>query len=276
MTDLTAHLADRLGAVLGDLPADVAAPLQPPKDRKHGDVALACFPIAKHRGAPPPVVAAEIAAQFEPDEVVESATAAGPFVNFVFRRSALARTVVNGVLEERAPYGPAAATGETVVIDFSSPNIAKPFHMGHLRSTVIGMALCRIHRHLGHRVHGINHLGDWGSQYGKMLTAFEEWGSEEELTRDVMRHMFEVYVRYGPAAQADPSLDERSAEHFRRLESGEDNEERRMWQRLRDESLRAYEAPYARLGVEFDHITGESFYEDKMEAAIDAVRAPAC
>lgn len=270
--DLTEHLRGRLSELLAPLPEGIAVPLQPPKDRRHGDVALACFPLAKHRGMPPPKVAADIAERFESDDLIESAVAAGPFVNFRFRRSALAKAVVTGVLEDQPPFGRAASTGEVVVIDFSSPNIAKPFHMGHLRSTVIGMALCRIHRHLGHEVHGINHLGDWGSQYGKMLTAFEEWGSEEELQRDVMRHMFEVYVKYGPAAKADPSLEERSAEHFRRLESGEDNEERRMWRRLREESLRAYEVPYRRLGVEFDHITGESFYEDKMEAAIEEVR----
>lgn len=275
MIDLTGHLQKRVHDALGELPEGVAVPLQAPKDRSHGDVALPCFPLAKHRGEAPPKIAAELAASFAPDDVIESATAAGPFVNFRFQRRALAEAVVAGVLQQHAPFGPvaSAADAESIVIDFSSPNIAKPFHMGHLRSTVIGMALCRIHRHLGHAVHGINHLGDWGAQFGKMLTAFEEWGSEEELKRDTMRHMFDVYVRYSTAAKDDPTLDERSAEHFRRLESGEDNDERRMWQRLRDESLRAFEGPYQRLGVTFDHFTGESFYEDKMEAAIEAVRA---
>ena len=273
MTDLTAHLERRLRAALGDLPDGVNWSLQPPKDRRHGDVALACFPLAKHRGAPPPAVAAELASALEPDEVLESATTAGPFINFRFQRRALAEAIVRGVLEARPPYGPSPENGRSVVIDFSSPNIAKPFHMGHMRSTVIGMALCRMHRHVGHAVHGVNHLGDWGAQFGKMLTAFEEWGSDDELARDPMRHMFDVYVRYSQASKEDPALDERSAEHFRRLESGEDNEQRQMWKRLRDESLRAYQGPYNRLGVTFDHVTGESFYEDKMEGAIAEVAA---
>jgi arginyl-tRNA synthetase len=145
--------------------------------------------------------------------------------------------------------------------------------MGHLRSTVIGSALRRIHRHLGHTVHGINHLGDWGAQFGKMITAFQRWGSDEELERDPMRHMFGIYVKYGKAAQTDPTLDEESAEHFRKLESGEDNEERKLWRRLREMSLDAFSKTYSRLGVDFDHITGESFYEDKMGAALEVLRS---
>jgi arginyl-tRNA synthetase len=269
--DLHQELEARVHAALSGAPP-APLQLQPPRDRKHGDLALGCFQLAQAAGMPPPKLAHELAARIAPDDVIESAQAAGPFVNFRFRRAALARAVVRGSLQGAPPFGPSPATGEVIVVDFSSPNIAKPFHMGHLRSTVIGAALCRIHRHLGHTVHGINHLGDWGAQFGKMLTAFEEWGSEAELAHDPMRHMFDVYVRYSREAKERPELDERSAEHFRRLESGEDNEERRMWQRLRDASLAAFQGPYDRLGVTFDHVTGESFYEDKMEAAVRAVR----
>jgi len=272
VSQLQQHLERRLTELL-DLPVGTPVPLQPPKDRRFGDVALACFAIAKHRKQPPPAVATEIAAQLGPDEVIESAVAAGPFVNFVFRGAALAREVIEGVLEGSAPFGALPPTGDCIVVDFSSPNIAKPFHMGHLRSTVIGASLCRIHRHLGHRVHGINHLGDWGAQFGKILTAFEEWGSSEALARDPMHHLFDIYVRYSAEAKNDPSLDQRSAEHFQRLESGEDNDERKSWTLLREQSLRAFAGPYRRLGVEFDHITGESFYEDKMSAAVERVRA---
>jgi arginyl-tRNA synthetase len=271
--DPTRHLEGLVETVVGDVPQDVAAQLrlQPPKDRKFGDLALGCFPLAKLRKSAPPKIAAELAESFVPDEVLESAVATGPFVNFRFRRSALAEYVVTAVRDGAAPFGPAEPTDEVIVIDYSSPNIAKPFHMGHLRSTVIGSALCKIHRHLGHEVHGINHLGDWGSQFGKIITAFKRWGSDEELEAHAMRHLFDIYVRYGQEAREDPSLDEESAGHFRRLESGEDNEERRLWDRLRTISLAAFEGPYARLGVRFDHYTGESFYEDKMEAAIERV-----
>lgn len=274
MSELHSHLRARIVAAAGGLPPDVVAGLvlQPAKDPAFGDVALQCFALAKHRGQPPQQVASALAAALTPDAVLESATATGPFVNFRFRRAALAEHVVGGILHDRAPYGPMPPTGQCIVVDFSSPNIAKPFHMGHLRSTVIGAALCRLHRHLGATVHGINHLGDWGAQFGKLMTAFLRYGSDAELERDPMRHMFEVYVRYGKEAKADPGLDAESAEHYRRLESGEDNLERRLWKRLRDLSLKAFEGPYRRLGVTFDHVTGESFYEDKMAGALARVR----
>lgn len=274
MTDLYAHLQERvLNTVGGGLPpSDQTLPLQPPKNRAHGDVAFGCFLLAKALGRPPADIARSIAQAVEADQFLESVEATGPFVNVRFRRAALARNVIEGVLDGDPPYGRAAPTGENIVVDFSSPNIAKPFHMGHLRSTVIGAALCRIHRHLGHAVHGINHLGDWGAQFGKMITAFQRWGSMAELRRDPMRHMFEVYVRYGRESAADPTLDEESAEHFRKLESGEDNEERQLWGQLRELSLKAFNTTYRRLGVEFDHITGESFYEDKIDAALDRLR----
>ncbi|MEZ5966456.1 MAG: arginine--tRNA ligase [Planctomycetota bacterium] len=268
MTDLKQHLLARLAALT---PPDTIA-LQLPKDRKFGDVALACFSIAKAKGEPPPKVAAEIAAAMTPDAVVESATATGPFVNFRYRRSALADASVGAALRGEAPFGPWPKTGKSVVIDFSSPNIAKPFHIGHLRSTVIGAALVRLNRHVGHAVHGINHLGDWGAQFGKIMTAWLHWGSDEALAKSPMRHLFEIYVRYGKEAKENPTLDAESAEHFRKLETGDDNDERRLWQRLRDVSLKAFQGPYRRLNVTFDHFTGESFYEDKMEAAIARVR----
>jgi arginyl-tRNA synthetase len=273
LTDLRAHLQRRLAAAAGVEPADPALVLQPAKDRKFGDVALACFVLAKQRGAPPPQVAQAIAGAFAADEVVESAAAVGPYVNLRYRRSALARSLVTAGLLGEPPFGQSPPTGKSIVIDYSSPNIAKPFHVGHLRSTVIGAALYRIHRHLGHTVHGINHLGDWGAQFGKIITAFQRWGSEDALRENPMRHMYEIYVRYGQEAKADPRLDAESAEHFRALESGEDNTERRLWQRLRDLSLQAFAGPYRRLGVTFDHYTGESFYEDRMEAAIARAKA---
>lgn len=278
MSELHRHLETRLLDTLQQLGVarDTAAPLlrlDPPKNRAHGDVALAAFQLAKAAGKAPPALAGELAQALTPDDTIESASAAGPFVNFRFRRSALARAVLSAIAADAAPYGPSAPSGQTVCIDFSSPNIAKPFHIGHMRSTVLGGALCRIHRHLGATVHGINHLGDWGMPFAKMMTAYMHWGDEQELHRAPMRYMFELYKRYSAAAKEDPSLDAEAAKHFQALESGADNDERRMWQFLRDESLKAFQGPYDRLGVAFDHITGESFFEDKMEAAMQRVAA---
>jgi arginyl-tRNA synthetase len=278
VTELHRHLTARLltaAAELG-LPAATVTPLlrlDPPKNREHGDVALGTFQLAKLAGMAPPALASALAGKLSADAVLESATAAGPFVNFRFRRAALARDVLGAIQRGAAPYGPAAGNGQVVCIDFSSPNIAKPFHIGHMRSTVIGNSLCRIHRHLGATVHGINHLGDWGMPFAKMMTAYLRWGNETELHRSPMRYMFDLYKRYGQEVKLDPALDAAAARHFQALESGADNVERRMWQLLRDESLKAFQGPYTRLGVSFDHITGESFFEDKMEAAMQRVTA---
>ncbi|MBM4062926.1 MAG: arginine--tRNA ligase, partial [Planctomycetes bacterium] len=278
VTDLHSHLLARLCAAVAELglARDAAVPLvrlESPKNKDHGDVALGAFQLAKLAGKAPPAFAAELAARIAPDDVVETATAAGPFVNFRFRRRALAAHVLTTILADQAPYGPAAPNGRTVCIDFSSPNIAKPFHIGHMRSTVIGNALCRIHRHLGATVHGINHLGDWGMPFAKMMTAYMRWGNEAELHRSPMRYMFDLYKRYSVEVKTDQALDDEAAKHFQALESGADNVERRMWQLLRDESLKAFQGPYSRLGVTFDHVTGESFFEDKMEAAMQRVAA---
>jgi len=276
VTDLHTHLRNRVLAAVEGLALDPTAAasairLDPPKNRDHGDVALGAFQLAKMAKKAPPALAGEIAAAVDPDAVIESATAAGPFVNFRFRRAALAREVLTAIQSDAAPYGRANDNGTVVCIDFSSPNIAKPFHIGHMRSTVIGNSLCRIHRHLGATVHGINHLGDWGMPFAKMMTAYMRWGNETDLHESPMRYMFDLYKRYGQEAKEHPELDEEAAAHFRALESGADNDERRMWQLLRDESLRAFQGPYSRLGVTFDHVTGESFFEDKMEAAMARV-----
>jgi len=278
LTELHDHLRERLLAATTALGLDraAAAPLvrlDPPKNREHGDVALGAFQLAKLAGKAPPALAGELAAAITADDVIESAVAAGPFVNFRFRRAALARAVLTAVQTDAAPYGRAPASGQVVCIDFSSPNIAKPFHIGHMRSTVLGNSLCRIHRHLGAVVHGINHLGDWGMPFAKMMTAYMHWGNEQELHRSPMRYMFDLYKRYGQEVKEHPALDDEAAAHFRALESGADNQERRMWQLLRDESLQAFQGPYQRLGVTFDHVIGESFFEDKMEAAMARVKA---
>ena len=277
VTDLNSHLREHLLAAIADLDladTDVAAMLRldPPKNRDHGDVALGTFQLAKLAKQAPPQFAAELAQKIQPDDVIESAVATGPFVNFKFRRAAMARQVLTAIQTDAAPYGKAAANDQVVCIDFSSPNIAKPFHIGHMRSTVLGNALCRIHRHLGATVHGINHLGDWGMPFAKMMTAYMHFGDETELHKSPMRYMFDLYKRYGKEAEANPELDKEAALHFKALESGEDNIERRMWQLLRDESLKAFQGPYSRLGVTFDHITGESFFEDKMDAAMARVQ----
>lgn len=270
MSDLREHLKKRILEIVGADREDLVQ-LQPPKQRSHGDITLACFMLAKQQRSSPADIAARIADALAADEMIEAAVAAGPFVNVRFQRAELARTAIEAILHQNAPFGQMSPTGRVVVIDFSSPNIAKPFHIGHMRSTVIGAALRRIHQHLGTEVHGINHLGDWGMPFAKMMTAYMRWGDQEKLDAQPMRYMFSLYLRYGNEAKDDPSLDEEAAKHFKNLESGADNQERALWKFLRDESLKAFQGPYDRLGVSFDHITGESFYQDKMAGAMQKV-----
>ncbi len=258
-------LKELLGTKADQLPISLDRPRQP----EHGDLGLPCFPYAKALGTNPAEAASMLAEHIHSDQVIAEVRALGPFLNFKLDRGKLAENVIQGILEGRPPFGPWPSNDLCVVIDFSSPNIAKPFHLGHLRSTVIGAALRRLYRFTGHEVHGINHLGDWGSQFGKIIVAWREWGDEEALVRDPMRHLFEIYVRYQKEEKERPELKERAAEAFRRLESGEDNDERALWRKLRDISLKAFQGPYGRLRVEFDHVTGESFYEDKMEAVVE-------
>ena len=277
-TDLNLHVAERIGEALSGLAEEKGYELDsrplalvPPKDEKMGDLGLACFPFAKTFGMNPVALCAELAERIPCDEVIERIQPTGPFLNFRLSRQALAKITIEGVRLDRAPFGPFESNGKKVVIDYSSPNIAKPFHLGHLRSTVIGAALRRLYLHTGHEVHGINHLGDWGAQFGKIIVAWREWGNEEELASNTMRHLFEIYVRYGKESKERPELDEQARVAFQNLEAGEDNEERRLWKKLREISLEAFQGPYGRLGVEFDHVTGESFYEDKMEATIETI-----
>jgi arginyl-tRNA synthetase len=268
-TYLEGQIHKALNALLGEEGGQLPIPLDRPRQPEHGDLGLPCFPYAKALGTNPAQAAKNLAEHIPLDEILSEVQPTGPFLNFRFNREALAKNVIRGILEGIAPYGPWPSNDLCVVIDFSSPNIAKPFHLGHLRSTVIGAALRRLYRFTGHEVHGINHLGDWGSQFGKIIVAWREWGNEEALTKDPMRHLFEIYVRYQKEEKERPELKERAAEAFRRLESGAENDERTIWRKLRDISLKAFQGPYGRLHVEFDHMTGESFYEDKMESVVE-------
>ncbi|HUH01288.1 MAG TPA: arginine--tRNA ligase, partial [Kofleriaceae bacterium] len=197
----------------------VSAPPRP----EMGDLAVGCFPAAKARKSAPPAIAAEVAASFQPTELLESATAAGPFVNFRVRRDALYRHLMTG-----EPIDTSVGAGKTVCIDFSSPNISKHLAYHHIRSTVIGHALCKLYRAVGYRVIGINHLGDWGTTHGMLLAAYHRWPIEH-VTVDALN---ELYVRFRAAMKDDPALEQEGRAWFKKLEDG-DPEARRLWKQFR-------------------------------------------
>ncbi len=248
--------------------------IENPRDASHGDLAFPCFPLAKALGSPPSAVATELAAKLVADLDQIDVAAAGPFLNFTIRRPRLAAWLFETLEREGEDFGRSdEGAGQTVLIDLSSPNIAKPMHVGHLRSTIIGGALQRLHDRLGYRTVGINHIGDWGSQFGKLVVAIQRWGDTVDLEADPIKNLLALYVRYHDEEERDPTLSEDARAAFRELESGLDGEVRRIWRQVTELSLAAFDAIYRRLDVEFDLVRGESFYEPFLDATVDRIVA---
>ena len=246
--------------------------LEVPPSVQSGDYAFPCFPLAKILRKAPQAVAAELAAAFQPTPLVKEARASGPYVNFFVDRVAYSHAGLGTIIEQDTSYGRSEeGEGKTVVIDYSSPNIAKPFGVGHLRSTVIGNALYRIYDHLGYRVMRINHLGDWGTQFGKLIVAFKRWGNETDLTTHAIQTLYDLYVRFHSEVETQPELDDEARGWFKRLEEG-DSEARAIWQRFRALSLQEFSRLYERLGISFDSQAGESFYEPYLEQTVERIR----
>jgi arginyl-tRNA synthetase len=246
--------------------------LAPPPRPDMGDLAFPCFTLAKKLRKAPPAIAQEIAAGIGSGlGLVEKVEAAGPYVNFTARRAVFAEAVLREAIALGPAYGASdEGAGRVIAIDYSSPNIAKPFHVGHLRSTIIGGALYRLFRRLGYRPVGINHLGDWGTQFGKQIVALKRWGKPGDV-KDLSA-LNALYVKYHQEEALDPKLADEARDWFRRQEAG-DPEAVELWRAIRDTSLEYFKRIYARLGVEFDAYTGESFFNDRMDAVIEEAEA---
>ncbi|MCB9506765.1 MAG: arginine--tRNA ligase [Myxococcales bacterium] len=254
---------------------EVTAALTEPKNRELGDLAFPVFTLAKALRKAPPAIAAELAAAVREavaaDPAVASVEAVGPYLNFRFDAAARARAVLTAALSPDFGRQQVGA-GKRIGIDFSSPNIAKPFGIGHLRSTAIGAALLRLHDALGYEVVAINHLGDWGTQFGKLMSAYERWGDRAQLDADPIQHLYDLYVRFHAEAKTDPALDDEGRAWFKRLEDG-DAQATAYWEEFRALSLREFERIYDRLGVTFDHFWGEAYYNELLDAAVAEVEA---
>ena len=238
--------------------------LERPRDEKLGDFALPCFRFAKDAGKNP----AELANFLATELVIEntSANAAGPFLNFTISRDILAERISRDC--ESKNYADGQLSGR-VVVEYSSPNIAKPMHVGHLRSTAIGACLGRLASKLGHDVVRINHLGDWGSQFGKLVAAWQRWGDEEQLKNAPIKHLLDLYVRYHQLEKEDETLGQEAKVAFKELESGDDNQTRATWKTFNELSLSEFNRTFTRLGCDFDFVRGESWYEDKLDETLN-------
>ena len=242
--------------------------IMPSKDSSRGDYSLPCFKLASALGKSPAVLAAEIASGVTLGGYIASAAAEGGFVNFRLDKTAYARDVLRGALERGEDYGASdIGEGKTVRIDYSSVNIAKPFHMGHLLNTVLGAALYRIYTKLGYNTVGINHLGDWGTQFGKLITAYKLWGDDDDIDRRGVRALVDIYVRFHKEAESDPSLEDTARAWFKRIEDG-DKEAVEIFDRFKKSTMAEVSRIYDRLHVTFDSYAGESFYNDKMDAVL--------
>ncbi len=234
----------------------------------HGDYALPCFKYARELRKAPPAIAAEFASRIPDNDIVERAEVAGGYLNFSLKRE----TMVRETMREYSDFDGLrkANAGKTVCIDYSSINIAKPFHIGHLMSTAIGGSLYRIYKYLGWKAVGINHLGDWGTQFGKLLAAYNEWGDKtKKLT---LGDMLSLYVRFTEESEKDPALAERGRTEFLKIERG-DAEAVKTYELFKATTLEEVNKVYDRLGIKFDSYNGEAFYNDKMQPIIDELKA---
>ncbi|MFD2169693.1 arginine--tRNA ligase [Tumebacillus lipolyticus] len=252
--------------------------LETPKDLKMGDLAFPCFQLAKTMRKAPPMIASEVAERLTPalqaaGVPVGSVQVVGAYINLFLDQQAVAKDVIATILTEKAGYGSAdIGGGAHVTIDLSSPNIAKPFSMGHLRSTVIGNAQANLLAKIGYQPVRINHLGDWGTQFGKLIVAYKKWGSEAAVQQNPIPELLKLYVQFHDEAKADPSLEDQGREWFKKLEDG-DQEAQQLWQWFRDESLKEFNKTYALMGIKFDSLHGEAFYNDKMDRVVNELEA---
>ena len=218
----------------------------------------------------PPLIAKEISEKIELPDFIERFEIKGAYLNFFTNKKVFASNVLKDAV--KADYGKSdIGNGKTIVIDYSSPNIAKPFHVGHLRSTVIGNALYKIFGFLGYKCVGINHLGDWGTQFGKLISAYKRWGSKEAVEKDGIQELMRIYVKFHDEAEKDPSLNDEARGYFVKMQNGDD-EAISLWKWFYEMSMKEFQRVYDILGVKFDSYAGESFYNDKMDAVVQELK----
>ena len=273
MQDFKLAIANCLKEKIEDLTLEeIVALIEVPPNKEMGDFAFPCFKLAKVFRKAPNMIAADLAENIEANGAISKVMPLGGYVNFFVNKSQLAKTVINDVLTKKEKYGHSDLGQEkAVVIDFSSPNIAKPFHIGHIRTTVIGNALYKIYDSQGYNLVRVKHLGDYGTQFGKLIVAFKLWGSKEAVEANPIPELLKLYVKFHDEAEQKPEMEDEARAWFTKLENG-DEEAKALWQWFRDESLKEFARVYDLLDIEFDSYAGESFYSDKMDVVIEQLK----
>lgn len=248
---------------------EIEALITIPKEAEKGDYCLPCFRFSKLLKKPPMAIADELASSISADGLIRSVESVAGYLNFKLDKNLYNRQVLEKVLSEGEAFGSSdMGKGKTVCLDYSSINIAKPFHIGHLSTTVIGAALYRLYKFLGYNAVGINHLGDWGTQFGKLIVAYKLWGDKKDIEKRGVSALLEIYVRFHKEAEADNSLNEQARHWFKKIEDG-DAEATELFVWFKDITLKEVSKTYKRLRIDFDSYNGESFYNDKMQPVID-------
>ena len=261
-------IAEQISKTININEKELESYIETPKDSQNGDYAFPCFRLAKELRKAPPAIANEIKEKIETVEEIEKIEVAGGYLNFFINKSILAKEVLEEI-SKNEQYGKSEIGKEkNIVIDYSAPNIAKPFHIGHLRSTVIGGALYNIYKYLGYNVTGVNHLGDYGTQFGKLIEGYKMWGKEYDIEKDPINELTKIYIRINEACKNDEQILENCRNNFKKLEDG-DSYCVETWKKFRELSLQEFQKVYDLLGSKFDSWNGESFYSDKMPEVIE-------
>lgn len=265
MIDFKKEIAEIIAKNLEGLTEDeIKSMIEIPQDQSMGDYAFPCFRLAKTMRKAPNLIAAELAEKLQGEQLFSEISPVNAYVNMFVSREEMMKSTVSEVLEEKENFGRSDIGGnKKVIVEFSSPNIAKPFHIGHIRSTVIGNSLSKIYDALGYDVFKINHLGDYGTQFGKMICAYRRWGNREDVINAPIKTLLGYYTKFHVEVEEHPELEDEARAIFTKLEQGS-KEEVELWQWFREESLKEFQRVYDMLGIEFDSYNGESFYSDKM------------
>lgn len=251
---------------------DALQMIEIPPNSDMGDYAVPCFRFAKKYKKAPPMIAADLIAKIGNIEEFEKIENVGPYINFFVDKTHFAEKILKQAYAEKEKYGSSnIGDGKKVIVEFSSPNIAKPFHIGHIRSTVIGHALYKIYTYLGYDTVAINHLGDYGTQFGMLISAYKKWGNKEEIEASPIPELLKLYVRFNKEAESDESLREEARYWFKELENG-NQEAYDLWHWIREVSLKEFNRVYDMFGIKYDSLAGESFYSDKMPAVVEELK----
>lgn len=274
MINFKKYIANSISKVINIEPDELSNYIEIPKDSNMGDYAFPCFRLAKELRKAPPVIANEIKEKIELNkDYIEKVEVAGGYLNFYINNQLLIEEVLKEINNKKEEYGKVnIGNGRNVVIDYSSPNIAKPFHIGHLRTTVIGQALYNIYNFIGYHSVGINHLGDYGTQFGKLIEGYKLWGNEYDIDSNPIEELMKIYVRINELCKEDENVLERCRENFKKLEEG-DEYCHELWVKFREVSIKEFNKIYDMLGTKFDSWNGESFYIDKMGEVIEKLEA---